>query len=233
MQLAEVVYHRVCRNDLSSPGFCLVDLGPDVASTALRQLMLDLKRDMQHMHRRRAGRDLVFLSAARFDQQLTTKLHRDGGPDECFLMLGYEPSQVPAAVAIADYSLCAHELGMTPIEFLQRHNPMFSAGEELLRPYTTEVPCFSHRHAQIVLINNSQAPLGEGWQGVLHMATIHQPAEDRRRVVNSAPIASVPPGTPDAVSPAEQDEFVRTSVVRRRGYDKQHLSDDGLGPQPE
>jgi hypothetical protein len=28
-------------------------------------------------------------------------------------------------------------MGLTPAEFLEQHNPMFRAGEELLRPYTT------------------------------------------------------------------------------------------------
>lgn len=227
--LAEVVDGRVCRTGFDSPGFCLVDLGATASSQSLRRLMIGLKKRLQAIHRSRAGRDLVLLSAGRFDQQVTTKLHRDGGPDECFLMLGYEPSQVPAEIAIADYSKCAHDMGLTPSEFLERYNPMFTAGEELLRPYTTRVTCFSNRNSQILLINNSIAPSsreGGTWQGVLHTATIRDPSDALRRVVNSTLVAPVPLGTPEPLSEEGLEEFLCTSVVRRRGYDKPQVEDD-------
>ena len=194
-ELAALVYSRVCRSDFSAPGFLLINLGRDCDSHALRQFMFKLKGLMRRIYQAQTGRDLVYLSAARFDQQSTTKLHRDGGPDECFLMLGYEPSQVRAAVAISDYSQCAHEMGLTPSEFLERHNPMFRTGEELLRPFTTSVDCFSNFDSQILLINNSMTAFSDGnktWQGVLHTATIENPSDDLRRVINSTMIAAVP-----------------------------------------
>ncbi len=227
--LASLVYDRVCRTDFRSPGFCLIDLG-DISSTPLRQFMVSLKQWMQQIHQSRHQRDLIVLSAGRFDQQETTKLHRDGGPEECFLMLGYEPSQVPASIAMADYSRCAFDMGLSPADLLEKHNPMFHAGEDLLRPYTAEVTCFTPAHAQIVVINNSVAPFSEDdahWQGVLHTATIHQPDERLIRVVNSMMIASVPLGTKETVNETELQEYINTDVVRRRGYDRQHLEDTG------
>src|SRR5438105_4148074 len=107
--LAATIYDRVCRTGFDSPGFCLVDLGSSTSSKALRRLMVELRARLQMIQRSRAGRDLVFLSAGRFDQQVSTKFHRDGGPEECFLMLGYEPSPVAAELAMADYSRCAHD----------------------------------------------------------------------------------------------------------------------------
>src|SRR2546425_5811636 len=189
--LAASVYDRVCRTNFNSPGFCLIDLGANTSSQWLRRLMVALKRQMDCIHRSRAGRALVFLSVGRFDQQVTTKPHRDGGPDECFLMLGYEPSHVPAELAISDYSKCAHDMGLTPSEILENHNPMFAAGEQLLQPYTTRVSCFSNRSFQILLINNSIAPYSQdatSWQGVLHTATIQKQSDVLRRVVNSTMI---------------------------------------------
>jgi hypothetical protein len=228
-QLAEMIYQKVCRTGFAAPGFCLVDLGQDVASKTLRQFMVSLKQLLQQIHQSLAHRDLAFLSAARFDQQVTTKLHRDGGPDECFLMLGYEPSPVSAEILLADYSRCAHDRGLTPSELLEKHNPMFGPGEELLRPYITRVACFSNRSSQILLINNSVTPYsnaGDAWQGVLHTATVHNASDAFRRVVNSTMVASVPLHAIEPVSPAEQEEFITTDVVRRRGYDKTHLDDD-------
>lgn len=214
--LAETVYIRVCRARFNSPGFCLIDLGAAASSPSLRRLMVELKEQLRIIHRSRARRDLVFRSAGRFDQQVTTKLHRDGGPDECFLMLGYEPSPVASEIAIADYSKCAHDMRLTPNEFLGKFNPMFAVGEELLRPYTTRVACFSNRNFQILLINNSIASYageeGEGaWQGVLHTATIRNPSEAQRRVVNSTMIASVPLGTPEPLSEEGLQEHVGRS----------------------
>lgn len=169
------------------------------------------------------------MSAARFDQQETTRLHRDGGPDESLLLLGYEPSVVVSEIALADYSCCAFDHGLTPTEFLEKHNPMFRAGEQLLQAYTTKVACFSPDRYQLVVINNSVTALAPdqlAWQGVLHTATIPRPNGAARRVVNSMMLASVAPGTPEVVSQPELDTFLTTAPVRRKGYDKQHLEED-------
>jgi hypothetical protein len=227
--LAATVYERVCRADFRAPGFCLIELGPDATSQSLRVFMVQLKDRLGDIHRARRGRDLAFRSLARFDQQATTKFHRDGGPDECFLMLGYEPTEIRGELAMADYSLCAHEMGLTPAELLAQHNPMFGGGEELLRPYVTSVACFSNRRFQILLINNSGAPYSErdrGWQGVLHLARIHNRSDELRRIVNSAMVVPVAVGATDAVSRVDQDDFLQSSIVHRRGYQRTHLTDD-------
>jgi len=227
--LAHAVYDRVCRTDFRAPGFCLLDLGSGTSSQELRRVMMAFKAEMRSIHRARTGRDLVLLSAARFDQQVTTKPHRDGGPDECFLMLGYEPTAVQSELAMSDYSRCAHDMGLTPAEFLEQHNPMLTAGQRLLEKYTTRVVCFGNRSHQILFINNSSAPYADGaltWQGVLHTALIPNPDEAQRRVVNSVMVASVAQGTLEAVSAAEQAAFVSSNAVRRSGYDKPNLADD-------
>jgi hypothetical protein len=226
--LAVAVYDRACRTDFSAPGFCLLSLGPEFTSVAFRRFVVSLKEALQRLHQSRQDRDLVFVSAARFDQQVTTKLHRDGGPDESLLILGYEPSSVLATIHMADYSRCAFEMGLTPREFLDKHNPMFGPGEQLLRPYTTRVACFVPGNYQIVVINNSIAPfdsVGGAWQGVLHTATIDRPSDELSRVVNSTMVASLPIGSPEPVSRAEQEAFVNSTIVHKRGYDRPQLVD--------
>ncbi len=227
--IAVEIYDRVCRADFDSPGFCLFSLGDSVDSVGLRRLMVDLKREMKAIHEARTGNTLVYLSATRFDQQVTTRLHLDGGPDECFLMLGYEPSEVESAISIADYARCAFDLGLSPKDFMSKHNPMFGSGDEVLQPYTTRVPCFSSSEFQIVCINNSSAAYSSTlplWQGTLHTATILTPDESKRRIINSTMIASAPRGTLDTITELQQEQFITTSAVRRQGYDKQHLEDD-------
>lgn len=228
-QLAAEVYRRTCRTTLDQPGFCVVQLGSSFGSKALRQLMLDLKLALAAIHEQATGNTLVYQSVARFDQQTTTKLHRDGGPAESFLMLGYEPSEVASQLTIADYARCAFDLGLSPAEFLAKHNPMFHAGSELLRPYLTQLECFSATEFQIVCINNSLAPFSDNrqhWQGTLHGATIRTPDESHRRVINSTQIATAPLGTNEPVTYEQLQEFQTTTAVRRQGYDKQHLRDD-------
>ena len=227
--IASEIYQRTCRVDFLSPGFCTVDLGETIESQTFRQLMVDVKNAMALLHREAYGNTLNYLSAARFDQQETTRPHLDGGPDECFLMLGYEPTDVDSEIEIADYSKCAFEMGITPQEFMEKHNPMFMSGYELLRPYSTRIPCFAKKAYQLICINNSSAPFNKtspAWQGVLHTATIATPDESKRRVINSTMIASVPVGTPEIISAEEQSQFVSTTAVRRRGYDKLQLEED-------
>jgi len=216
------IYGSTCRTDFDAPGFCVVNVGNSIDSIAFRQLLVDLKCAMAKVHESKTESTLIYLSTARFDQQETTPPHLDGGPDECFLMLGYEPSEVDAELEISDYAKCAFDLGLTPKEFMAKHNPMFQPGYELLHPYSTRIPCFSRTDYQIICVNNSSAPFSQDqktWQGTLHAAKILTPDESKRRVINSAMIASAPIGTPDKITESQQQEFVITSVVRRRVYD--------------
>lgn len=199
---AAELYRRTCRVGFDEPGFCVLNAGQDMDSVAFRQLMVDLKFAMAAIHESKTGNTLACLSAGRFDQQQSTRPHLDGGPDECFLMLGYEPSPIESEIDIFDYTKCAFDLGLSPDEFMARHNPMFRAGHDILLPYATRIPCFSKDDYRIVCINNSSAPYSESqpaWQGTLHTATILMPDESERRVVNSTMIASVPAGTPDKI----------------------------------
>lgn len=227
--LAALIYERTCRTDFTQPGFCVVDVGSAIDSKTFRRLMLEIKHDMAAIHEAQSGNTLIYLSTARFDQQESTRPHLDGGPDECFLMLGYEPSSVDSELEITDYAKCAFDLELTPKDLLVKHNPMFATGFDILRPYTTRVPCFSKTNFQIVCINNSSAAFSlsnPAWQGTLHTATILTPNENERRVINSTMIASAPAGTPDSVDASTLREFASTTAVRRRGYDKRHLADD-------
>ncbi|NIR49767.1 hypothetical protein GWO43_14715, partial [candidate division KSB1 bacterium] len=170
LPIAAAIYDRTCRTDFEAPGFCVVNAGQAIDSVAFRQLMVDLKRAMAAIHESKTDKTLVYLSAMRFDQQVTTRPHLDGGPDECFLMLGYEPSDVDSELEISDYAKCAFDLGIAPEDFMARHNPMFEPGEELLRPYTIRIPCFSPSDFQIICVNNSFAPFSLDqpmWQGTL------------------------------------------------------------------
>lgn len=226
--LAADVYRLVCRTGFDAPGFCVISVGDKIGSVEFRTLMAQLKRELATIHQRQNSGTLIYASTTRFDQQESTKFHLDSGPDESLLALGYEPSAVDSQLAIADYARCAADMRLSPKEFLARHNPMFGPGEELLRPYTTTIPCFERTGYTIVCINNSSAPFadhGKAWQGTLHAAKILTPDETKRRVINSTMIVPAPMGTPDKIGEAELADFATTTKVHRRGYDKPHLEE--------
>jgi len=214
------IYQRTCRTDFSMPGFCVVNVGKSIDSVAFRKLMVDLKCAMAKLHESNTNQTLIYQSAGRFDQQETTRPHLDGGPIENMLMLGYESSEVDADLEIIDYARCAFDRGLTPVEFLEKYNPMFESNDDVLRAYSTSVSCFSPTDFQIVCINNSSAPFSEDqkkWQGTLHTATILTPDKSKQRVINSTMIAAVPIGTPEILTESQQQEFITTSTVLRRG----------------
>jgi hypothetical protein len=227
--IAAWMYEQTCRSGFDAPGFCVLDVGSAIDSVAFRQLMVALKRAMAAIHEKQRHETLIYLSAGRFDQQESTKPHLDGGPRENLLMLGYEPSGIDSELEMFDYARCAHDLGISPQEFMQRHNPMFSSGARTLRPYATPVDCFDPARFQIVCINNSHAPFsseGSTWQGVLHTAQIPRPDESGRRVINSTMIAPAPLGSEDVIGQERVENFMHTTHLSRRGYDKPHLEDD-------
>jgi len=88
-EIAKDLYRRTCRTSFEAPGFCLLNFGCSIDSTRFRRLMVELANCMSEIHEQRVGDSFVYLSAARFDQQTSTKPHLDAGPTESFLMLGY------------------------------------------------------------------------------------------------------------------------------------------------
>ena len=216
--VAERVYDLVWRADFSGPGFCLLDAGPGVDSPTLRAWMVGLADGLSEVGVGRLGSRFGVRAVARFDQQVTTKFHLDGGPDRSALVLGYEPSQVRSRLFLADYARAAFDRGLTPQDFLRDYNPMYRPGEEVLAPYVTELPPPAAGHARIVVVNNSSLPFtGDRTNplGVMHKAEILDPNPGERRVVNSILLAA---DEGDGVDAAGLREFATTDRISRREY---------------
>jgi hypothetical protein len=197
--LASLCADHVFRTDFTVPGFALLSIPAPVSSPDLRQCMVLLKEARSTEYHKRTRRYLAYLSLLRFDQQNTTRFHRDGGPDESYLMLGYEPSTVTSVPRIADYSRAALAHGLPPAIFLREFNPLFPAGEEALALYITELRAFDISRGNILLLNNNCLPPESGFPGVLHQATILEPMPGERRIINSTMIVvSDTPDSPEA-----------------------------------
>jgi hypothetical protein len=211
--VTEVVFEKVFRVDWSELGYALLVLPQETSSSALRRFMVELKQELSAIYSARWGESLEYLSLGRFDQQATTKLHLDGAPEIALLMLGYETTSVKSELQIADYTRCALDLGLSPIEFLQQHNPMFAKGQELLEPYITRHTDWHEDRPRIVLINNSHAahPNPVFTAGVMHGASILRPDPKATRIINStmmAPASCVFEDTSD-----KQAVFLTTGVI--------------------
>lgn len=215
---AERVFDLVWRVDFTAPGFCSIAMPSGVDSRALRAAMVALKERLSEVSVGRGGKPLVYKSLGRFDQQVTTKFHLDGAPDQSMLMLGYEPSQVRSRVLLADYCQAAFEMGITPKDFLRDFNPMYQEGEKLLRPYVTELPPLDDGHCRILLVNNSSLPFTEertNSLGVMHQAIIVTPDTSLPRIVNSTMLAAETSADVDRQMIAD---FIATDEISKKPY---------------
>ncbi len=188
--LAPEVFRRVWRAALDAPGFALVRLARAVSSHELRRAMVELV----------AAMPVPFVPErfGRFDQQVSSRFHRDGAPPASLLVLGYEPTTVRSRFWIADASAAARAAGVPLAEYLKAHNPMFPAGEAALALFVTELP-LPHGEPFLILANNSLLPCaGTNPLGVLHKAVIEEPDPAARRVINSVGYAVGAVGLPRA-----------------------------------
>jgi hypothetical protein len=214
---AERIFDLVWRFDFTAPGFAVLDIPPGPDSHTLRSWMLDLKERLSEIAVRRGKSPFLFHSMPRFDQQVTTKFHLDGGPAESLLILGYEPSKVHSRLFLGDFTRAAFDLGITPEQFLQDFNPMYKKGEELLGQYTTELPQPGQGHSRILLVNNSSLPFTEARTnplGIMHKAIIVTPDESERRIVNSTMLVT----GGEEIPVEKREEFVRTDKISQKNY---------------
>ncbi len=154
-----------------------------VDSKTLRRFMVELVAAFGDA----IGTTLVPERLGRYDQQVTTKFHRDGAPEASLLVLGYEPSSIQSRFFLADACRAASDAGMGVNAFFSANNPMFPSGERLLGPYVQEL-LVPRDTGAIVVVNNSlfpdDAPIPH-LLGLLHKGTIERPDPHARRVINS------------------------------------------------
>ena len=181
--MAADLYRRVWRTALDKPGVAVVRFAGPVDSFALRRAMFAV---VDALNRVSGGPTFVPERLGRFDQQVTTKFHRDGAPLASLLLLGYEPTPVPSRFYAADACRAADAAGVGVNAFLAARNPMTPVGEAALRPFVTEL-AWPHAEAAVVLLNNSLFPDGNAGVplGVLHKGEIVTPDPAARRVINS------------------------------------------------
>lgn len=213
---AEFIYRKVFRTDFSEPGFVVIDFGSDFSSEKLRACMIQLKQMLSRLHFEHTGQKLLYQWMGRFDQQETTKFHLDNAADQSFLMLGYEPSGIKSKLSFADYVQFCQTKNISGEEYFNNYNPMFTDGENLLKPYITEVEGFREDTYEIVLMNNSNTKKQDGTIGVFHKAEIIQKDVSQERVINSTMIYTAPPEEAEAFTEEQQQHYIITDEISKR-----------------
>lgn len=173
------VYKRVWRKTLEQPGFAIVRFAHSIDSKSLRKTMFAVVEAFPEQ--------FVVERLGRFDQQVSSKFHRDGAPLASFLLLGYEPTSIRSRFWIADCSAAAVAEGIELDQFLAKYNPMFATGEKKLDPFIIELD-LPHGESFLLAINNSLLPFDSARGnplGVLHKVVIGEPDPGIRRVINS------------------------------------------------
>jgi hypothetical protein len=198
------LFRTVWRTTATEPGWAVLLPADPFGSVTLRREMLRVLA----VFRDELGRPFAVERLGRFDQQVTTRFHRDGAPAASLLILGYEPTTVPSRLFVADAYRAAADAGVGVNAFLSANNPMLPPGEAKLGRYVTEVAWPRERGA-VVVVNNSLFPDGSPSGhplGLLHKGVIAAPDPAARRVINS--LGATPDGAGRAVSDEEIEAWV-------------------------
>ncbi len=209
--LLSQIHPKVFRRDFTQPGFAVLDFGRDYLAAQLRSTMVALKNGLSARWLLETGYAQHYQWLGRFDQQETSRFHRDNAPAQSFLMLGYEPTTVKSRLFLADYLRYARAHNISEVDYFAHHNPMYVAGEQALAPYITEVENFDASSYRIVLINNSNSTLEDGTIGLLHKAEMVTPDPRATRIVNSMMLAFAAPDAVEAVTAEDVAAFLHAS----------------------
>ncbi len=175
------LFDAVWRTSTARPGFAVLTFADEPDSQELRTRTLEVGLALAQFGNFWPER------LGRFDQQITTRFHRDGAPVASLLTLAYEPSTVASRFYVADACRAAEDANLPVTEWLRRNNPMLPAGEATLAPTTAELN-LPHGRAFLVILNNSllppDAPLPH-LLGVLHKGEIPHPDPTQSRVITS------------------------------------------------
>jgi hypothetical protein len=204
------LFRRVWRTTLDQPGWALLVPDSPVGSIELRRAMWAVLGEFSAQADHAGRPPFVPERLGRFDQQVSTKFHRDGGPAASLLILGYEPSRVRSRFFVADACRAADAVGLGVTTFLAAHNPLFPQGEAALAGVITEV-VWPHDHGAVIVVNNSllpdDAPPGHPL-GLLHKGWIEQPDPTATRVINSVGAMPADERGRDALPPEQVERFL-------------------------
>lgn len=208
----EKIYKSVFRKNHEESGFIVILFEGEMNSKLLRKYMVEIKQALSQKCQDVFNQELDFYWLGRFNQQNTTKYHRDNAPKDSFLMLGYEPTEIQSKLSFADYHQLITKENISIDKYYELYNPIFKNSEELLKPFITEVKDFDNRTYKIVLMNNSDLNSNKTF-GVMHKAEIVEKDLNQSRVINSMMLYLKPINKPNYKTKEEEIEFLETDEI--------------------
>jgi len=180
----ETIYDAVFRESTNQPGYYFQDFGKLIDSKIFRQRMVELKNGLSKICELRLNKELNYQGAGRFNQQNTSRFHRDTAEEHAFLMLGYEPTKVDSKVYVADYSKHIESQNMSVETYFGGDEDVNTADDDqLLLPYITQLAPFPKNNYRLLLLNNSKS-FKENTFGVFHRGEVLQKIEGEDRILN-------------------------------------------------
>ena len=213
-KIAKYCAEEVFRANTDAPGFVYLDLGKNLSSYKLREIMVNLKKELSNFTVNKYDKKLSYHWLVRFDQQVNTPFHIDNAADESFLMLGYEPSDISSELYIADFHKFANDNDISPKNYLRNFTPIFKEEEALLIPFITKIESFCKNTYKIVLINNSKPKPEAKTLGVFHKAQIVSKDLKKSRIVNSMIINMLPKNKIIENEP-DENKFLKTDTISK------------------
>lgn len=208
------VFSNVFRRKHRYPGFSILSFHQEMNSELLRKTMIDLKSGLSIRCQNKFNQELDYFWLSRFDQQKTTKFHRDNAPIDSYLVLGYEPTKIESRILFADYHRFVSENKLSIDEYYKLYNPIFKVGEKRLSPYIIANKKLDKTSFHIVIINNSDLE-SEKTFGILHKAEMITKDQNQERIVNSMMLCLKSSNEPQKISKQDEIRFVGTKEINK------------------
>lgn len=208
----ENIYSSVFRKTYKEYGFIVILFEEELDSKLLRKYMVEIKEGLSKKCMAEFKEELDYYWLGRFNQQNTTKYHRDNAPKDSYLMLGYEPTKIESKLFFGDYHQLVTNKKIPIAKYYELHNPIFKDGEELLKPYINEIENFDKKTYKIVLLNNSDLESNKTF-GILHKAEIIKKNLTQSRIINSMMLYLKPLNKSNKKSKEDEIYFLETDEI--------------------
>lgn len=213
--LVNSIYASVFRQSTEMEGYYYLNLGSEIDSKFLRQLMVDLKNALSALCKKHLKNELHYQSLGRFNHQHTSKPHRDTADNHSFLLLGYEPTMVESRAYITDYSKYIEDEGISLESFFGADmEANLIEDNSRLKAYTKEMKPFNKSDYRILIANNSRS-YEEKTLGVFHSAEIPKKLDHQDRILNYMMLRLSDQNSKEQYSMPNVNEFLNTDTINR------------------
>lgn len=210
-----LAFNAIFRQSTKQPGYFYWNLGSNLDSHRFRLLLIKLKKELSVQCEQKLNKKLLLKSLGRFNQQHSSKPHRDTSVDHSFLILGYEPTNVDSKIFVTDYTKYIEEHHLSLEEFFGKNKDANLVKDtSAFSSYINEIKSFTKKHYRILIVNNSKS-FEEKTYGVFHSAEIPKKTETEDRIINYVMLQLSDLKSKEQYTTQDIEEFLNTDNVCR------------------